>query len=72
MPVDADNIAMILLVGKILSGVSLLVLGVAFISLWRRETLPEVSYGGLALATRRMKWLWFTLLLGSMAMAAGG
>ena len=72
MPASGDNIGMILLVGKILSVVSFLALGAAFINLWRRETLPEVSYGGLALSTRRLRWLWFTLLLGSMAMAASG
>ena len=72
MPANADNIAVILLVGKVLSVLAVVLLVVAFINLWRRESLPEVSYGGLTLSTRRLKWLWFTLLLGSLAMVGSG
>lgn len=37
---------------------------------WRRDVIPEVAYGGVALAPRRLRWLWTVALLGSIALGA--
>ena len=42
------------------------------INVWRREFIPEVSYGELPLASNRMRWLWMTFLVGSTLAAASG
>jgi hypothetical protein len=42
------------------------------INVWRREFIPEVSYGELPLASNRMRWLWTTFLVGSTLAAASG
>ncbi len=41
MPANADNIAVILLVSKVLSVLAVVLLVVAFINLWRRESLES-------------------------------
>ena len=52
--------------GLVLSGLSLLVLVWMLVNCWRREALPAVSYGGLDLPARRLRWIWTLFLLGAL------
>lgn len=42
------------------------------INVWRREFIPEISYGELPLAPNRMRWLWTRFLVGSTLAAVSG
>jgi len=51
--------------GLWLSAVALLAVGVTLWHLWRRASVPEVAYGGVTLAPRRLRWLWTAWLVGA-------
>jgi len=53
-------------------GLSVLTVAVfllALFNLWRREKFPLVSYGGITLSTRRMRWVWALVLVGAFGFA---
>lgn len=62
----------LLLVGKVLSGVMLLIFLGVLVNLWRHPSLPDLSYGGITLAWKRMRWLWFLFLTGALATGVSG
>ena len=62
--------ATVLGVAKGLSALFLMVLGVVLVDVWRRADVPDVTYGGINLATSRLRWLWVGVLLGGVAAAA--
>lgn len=60
----------IITVGLWLSVASLLLVAVIIWNVWRRPALPEAAYGGVALTTRRVRWLWTLALLGATALGS--
>ncbi|HSG09608.1 MAG TPA: hypothetical protein VLA36_14700 [Longimicrobiales bacterium] len=65
-----ENAAVVITAGLWLSVVVLFVVAGILWNLWHRESLPEVAYGGVALAQRRVRWLWTAALLGATAMGS--
>lgn len=65
-----ENAATIITVGLWLSVTVLFVVAGVLWNLWRRETLPEVGYGGVALTPHRVRWLWTAALLGATAVGS--
>lgn len=65
-----ELVQVLLEVGKILSAVSVVVMGATLYSLWRRESVPGFSYGGVALSSRRIRWVWTGVLIGATALGA--
>jgi hypothetical protein len=57
-------------VAKALSALFVVVLIVAVVDVWRRNDVPTVTYGGITLATSRLRWLWVGALVGGVAAAA--
>ena len=62
------NVPLVLMAGKVLSGVAVLLLLLAFWNVWRRESLPDVAYGGISLSTKRLRWIWVLVLAGGFAL----
>jgi hypothetical protein len=67
---DIANVTSWLLAGKVLSAVALVVVLVVIVNIWRRASFPAVSYGSIELSHGRMRWLWFTLILGALALGS--
>jgi hypothetical protein len=57
---------LIIVTGLVLSALTLFLLGWMLINCWRRESLPEVRYGGLSLPQKRLRWIWVLVLLGAL------
>lgn len=55
----------IITAGLWLSVVALLVVTATVVNVWRRRTMPEVAYGGVALTQRRVRILWTAALVGA-------
>lgn len=68
----AANLPGILLAGKVLSGITVLIFLGALVNLWRRESLPELSYGTVTLSHERLRWLWVLFLVGGFATGSNG
>lgn len=65
------DVTFVMTLGKVLSGLaSLLALG-AVISVWRRASFPSVAYGGVSLSNRRIRWVWFLVILGGFTLGVG-
>ncbi len=64
------DIAQALTLAKGLSVVLSAVLLVAVFDIWRRRAYPEVSYGGITLGTKRLRWLWFASIVGAFVSAS--
>jgi len=60
-----EHAGTLITVGLWLSVVALLVVAITVWNVWRRESLPEVAYGGVSLTPRRVRWLWTAALLGA-------
>ena len=60
------SVAQILLAGKVLSALALLVVLAAVVNVWRRRSFPGLAYGGIVLASRRIRWIWFLVLTGAL------
>lgn len=65
-----SNMETALTIAMVLSLVVLLLVVVAIINVWRRETFPEISYGGITLTQRRLRWLWFVVIVASLGLVA--
>jgi hypothetical protein len=61
-----SHVQTILTIGIILSVVALLLVLVAVIDVWRRGAFPEISYGGITLSQKRLRWVWFLVLIGAL------
>jgi hypothetical protein len=59
------DISILLTLGKVLSALTLAVWLMSIWSVWRRKVFPEVSYGGLTLSSKRLRWIWFLVLVGA-------
>ncbi len=59
------DISVLLTVGKTLSGVATLLLLLAVWNVWRRRDFPTVAYGGISLSQKRLRWVWFLILIGA-------
>jgi hypothetical protein len=59
------QVPLLFLAGKVLSGITLLVFLLALVDIWRRRSFPELSYGGLSLSQKRLRVVWFLILLGA-------
>ena len=55
----------VFLLGKVLSVLAILLTGAAIWNAWRRPSFPEVSYGGVRLSNKRLRWVWILVLLGA-------
>lgn len=51
--------------GKILSAIMILLLLLAILDIWRRRAFPDVSYGGKSLSQKRIRVVWFLVLIGA-------
>ena len=56
---------LLMTVGKVLSVVAVFLVVAAIWSAWRREAFPELSYGGVSLSQRRLRWVWVLVLMGA-------
>lgn len=56
---------LLLATGKVLSVISVALLLAAWFDVWRRPSFPDASYGGLSLSRKRIRWVWFLVLLGA-------
>jgi hypothetical protein len=65
-----ERIDAFLALAQVLAGLSLVVVVGILIHLWRRPTLPTVSYGGVELTVGRMRWLWTGALVGAVLSSA--
>jgi len=70
LELDIGNVAALLQVGKVLSAIALAVVLLIIVNIWRRPSFPAVSYGSIRLSHGRMRWLWFTFILGSLALGS--
>jgi len=62
----ADGWDRILIVsGLSLSALTMIVLGWMIVNCWRRGSMPAVSYGGLTLPEKRLRWIWILFLTGA-------
>lgn len=68
----AADLPGVLLAGKVLSGITILIFLGTLVNLWRRESLPELSYGTVTLSHKRLRWLWVLFLAGAFAAGADG
>lgn len=59
------QIPLLFLAGKILSALMILFLLLTIIDIWRRRSFPGVSYGGISLSQRRLRMVWFLVLVGA-------
>jgi hypothetical protein len=55
----------------VLSGVVLLLVLAALVNTWRRASFPGVAYGGVSLSNRRLRWVWFIVLIGALGLGVG-
>ena len=60
-----EHVGTIITVGLWLSVIALLVVAITVWNVWRRESFPEVAYGGVSLTPRRVRWLWTLALVGA-------
>jgi hypothetical protein len=65
-----ERIGGLLVLAQILAGLSLVVVFGTLIHLWRRPSLPAISYGGIELSIGRMRWLWTGTLVGAVLSSA--
>ena len=63
MPDGLDRI--LLVSGLSLSAVTMIVLGWMILNCWRRGSLPAVSYGGMTIPEKRLRWIWMLFLVGA-------
>ncbi|MGD2124310.1 MAG: hypothetical protein PVJ76_21450 [Gemmatimonadota bacterium] len=59
------EISVLLTAGKVLSGVAILLSLLAIWNVWRRKGFPKVAYGGISLSQKRLRWVWFLILVGA-------
>jgi hypothetical protein len=59
------DISLLLALGKVLSGFTVLFFLLAIWNVWRRREFPAVSYGGISLSQKRLRWVWFLILVGA-------
>lgn len=55
-------------VGLVLSALCLLAFLWVLWQLWRNRDFPEVSYGGVSIPYRRVRWLWFVVMTGALGL----
>jgi hypothetical protein len=67
MPVDIE---LLLIAGKSLAAAMLTLVLVAIFNVWRRDSFPDVTYGGVTLSNSRLRWVWFGILVGAMVAGA--
>jgi hypothetical protein len=67
---ELGDVQGLLLAGKVLSGIALAAVLAIIVNIWRRPSFPGVSYGSIRLTHGRMRWLWFTLIVGATALAS--
>ena len=56
---------LLLTVGKVLSVLAALLVVAAIWSAWRRAVFPDLSYGGISLSRKRLRWVWILILTGA-------
>ncbi len=59
------QLPLLFVAGKILSAIMILVLLLAILDIWRRRSFPDVSYGGISLSQKRLRVVWFLVLIGA-------
>jgi hypothetical protein len=59
------QIPFLFVAGKVLSGVIILVLVLSIVDIWRRQSFPELSYGGVSLSQKRLRVVWLLVLIGA-------
>lgn len=67
---DLPDVSGFILAGKILSAVAIIALLAVTWNIWRRSSFPGVSYGSISLSHGRLRWLWFSIMLGAFALGA--
>ncbi|MDH3732766.1 MAG: hypothetical protein OEU54_04495 [Gemmatimonadota bacterium] len=67
---DLPDVSGFILAGKILSAITIVVVLIVIANIWRRSSFPGVSYGSISLSHGRLRWLWFTIILGAFALGA--
>lgn len=61
----ATDFTVLFTVAKVLSAVALLLVALAIVNVWRRDSLPGVTYGSVSLSPRRLRWVWTGVLIGA-------
>lgn len=59
-----------ILAGKVLSAVAIIAFLAVLWNIWRRSSFPGVSYGDIHLSHGRLRWLWFSIMLGALALGS--
>lgn len=66
----ATGFTVLFTVAKVLSAVALLLVGLAIVNVWRRDSLPGVTYGSVSLSPRRLRWVWTGVLIGATVLGS--